>query len=543
MKMFVEAAQENILSCLSRRSFLWRLGVVGAALPSAPLLVGQADSADFGRDDGGEERTFTEDTKAPLPHVAHEADVVVAGGGMAGFGAAWAAAKAGARVLLLDNHNAPGGIYTFHGIQGMTKLFYAPDGRTQVMRGVLQEMVERYARAEGWKWDWERYSGYWAPGWTWWCYDAELLKLVLTEMLEEVGVSMLFNVWVTRAVMEGDKVKGVVYEDKEGGHVVLGRCVVDSTGDALVSLTAGVPMQPLPHPEQGFSSTFLFRVGNVDGERLVRYIEENPSEIGAYGGDVREYEKRVQRLAREWREFGMLALPDAAGSTLKRCVEHAVAEQGFRKDYLGISALDRLGIQGIRRTGIVQINTGLLGPRNLSAKELTDCQIRGRKAAYFVLDRLLRPCVPGFERAVIVSTTVELGVRTSRKITAEFNPTSKDLSVPQPDTVAVFCPDQSGLADIPYRALVPKGAEYLLVASGRSFPSAGQIAHPYREGAATLLMGQGAGVAAALVARTGIAPRSLDIGLIQKTLLSQNVYLGDASRLARLGLTDARGAE
>lgn len=474
--------------------------------------------------------------RATIP-VAHEADVIVAGGGMAGFGAAWAAAKAGARVLLLDANNAPGGIYTFHGIQGMTKLFYAPDGRTQVMRGVLKEMVDRYARAEGWDWDWARYSGYWAPGWTWWCYDAELLKRVLTEMLEEAGVQMLFNVWVTQAVMEGDCVRGVIYEGKEGARAALGRCVVDSTGDALVSLTARVPMQPLPNP--GFSSTFLFRVGNVDGERLVRYIEGNPSEVGGYKGDNAEFEKRVQRLAREWRELGMLALPDAAGSTLKNCVERAIAGQGFQTRYLGIPNLDRLGIQGLRRTGILQINTGFLAPRTLEAAELTECQIRGRKAAYFVLDRLLRPCVPGFEGAVIVSTTVDLGVRTSRKITAEFNPSASDLFVLSPDTVAVFCPDQKGLADIPYRALVPLRAEHLLVASGRSFPSAGQMATPYREGASTLLIGQGAGVAAALAARTGVAPRSLDIGLLQRTLLSQNVYLGDAARLAQLGLSGA----
>ena len=465
--------------------------------------------------------------------VAHDVDVIVAGGGMAGFGVACGAAKAGARVLLLDANNAPGGVYTFHGIQGMTKLFYGPDGKTLVMRGVLKEMVERYRQAEGSSWDWDAYAGYDAPGWTWWCYDAELLKLVLTEMLQDLGVRVLFNTWVTGGICEDGVARGVTYESREGRHAALARCVVDSTGDALVAHTCGVPMQRLPEP--GFSATFLSRAGNVDLQQLFEYLVANPGEIGPR--NPADIERRRKQLQTEWEDFGFFCLPDHAGLTLKACVQRAIDEGGFEPKHLGVTNLDRLGIEGTKATGIVTVNTGILRPETLMPEELTDAQIRGRKAAHYVLRSLLRPYVPGFSSAVIVSTTNDLGIRTSRRIAAELSLTEQDLYRPFPDVVAVFNPFQAGLVEVPYRTLVPLSVDNLLVASGRSLPTEGQVAHPYREGCCTLLIGQAAGAAAALCARSARTPRRLPWPDIQRELLRQDMYLGPPARLQELGLT------
>jgi len=470
--------------------------------------------------------------------VEHDADVIVAGGGMAGFGAAWGAAKAGARVLLLEANNAPGGVYTFQGIQGMTKLFYGPDGKTLVMRGVLKEMVERYKRAEGTSWDWEAYAGYSAEGWTWWCYDPELLKLVLTDMLQDIGVRLLFNTWVTRGICEDGVVRGVIYESKEGRKAASARCVVDSTGDALVAHTCGVPMQELPNP--WFSSTFLFRVGNVDIQELFEYLMTHPGEIGPKNAE--DGERRKNQMRGEWEDFGFFCLPDHAGLTLKNCVRRAINEGGFKPEYLSVTSLDRLGIEGTKATGIVTVNTGFIQPATLTPEELTDAQIQGRKAAYYVLRSFLRPYVPGFGRAAIVSTANELGIRTSRRIAAELSLTKQDIRRPFPDVVAVFNPFQTSLAEVPYRTLVPLNVDNILVASGRSFPSEGRTAHPYREGCCTLLIGQAAGAAAALSARLAETPRQIPWIEIQRELLQQDMYLGPPARLQELRLSDQEEA-
>lgn len=476
--------------------------------------------------------------------VQYDVDVLIAGGGLAGSAAAITSARMGADTLLLDLHNAPGGMATFQGISGVTKQYYGPNGT--LITGLLTELLERYARTEGREWNWSSY-GYMAPGKTWRCYDTELMKLVLTEMLEEAGVRMLFNTWVSQGIAEDERMaRGIIFENKLGRQAAIGKCIIDSTGDADVAVSLGVPMQSLLEEAR---DSFLFRVGNVDFQKTYEYLIENPEEIGI--GHKTTVELWRKRLQYEWKHLGFFNLKDKAGSTLKRLVDRAESEKGFQREYLGVKRLDRLGIEGLKRTGIAQINTGIfLGIDNLNTETTTRAQIIGRKIAYYVVNQFLRPYVPGFEDAVIISTATELGVRTSRKISAEYNLiNSRDLDGKRfPDVVGVFCtinpehkPHQLGcpfLTEIPYRSLVPLKVENLVVASGRSFPNDQVPSSPYRDTPMVVMMGQAAGVAATLSAHTGISPRKLDVNDVQRALLEQGVYLGTESRLAELGLSN-----
>ena len=462
-------------------------------------------------------------------HVSYDVDVVVAGGGLSGFAAAMGAARGGADVLLLDMHNAPGGMATFQGIAGFSQHFCGPGGKLLV-RGVFAEMFERYARAEGLAWDWSEYCRD-ATGKTWLCYDPELLKLVLTEMLEEAGVKVLFNTWVSRGWGDNGIAEGVIYENKQGRQVAMGKCIVDSTGDADVAASLGVPMTQKPDKHD----SFLFRVGNVDLGRLIDYLLANPGDIGV-GGPV-EMAAWKKRLKSEWDKYGCFSLPDMPGSTLRNLVTRARSEGKFERTFMGAELLDRLGLQGQRKSGIVQINTGVFKSLdNLNADVLTQTQIRGRKLAYYVLRNLLRPFVPGFEKAVIISTASQLGVRSSRTIEARYHiRNNSDLrNVPFEDVVALISTDQKSITEIPYRSLLPLRVKRLLVASGRSFPN--DSTNPYRETSTCIAMGQAAGVAAAISARTGIAPDELEYLDIQKELLKQGACLGTPQRLKELML-------
>ena len=461
--------------------------------------------------------------------VSHDVDVVVAGGGLSGFAAAMAAARAGADVLLLDMHNAPGGMATFQGIAGFSQHFCGPDGGL-VVRGVFAEMFERYAQAEGLTWDWSEYCRG-ATGKTWLCYDPELLKLVLTEMLDEAGVKILFNTWVSRGWGDEGMAKGVIYENKQGRQVALGKCVVDCTGDADVAASLGAPMTEKPDKHD----SFLFRLGNVDLGKLIEYLLANPGDMGT--GDPVEMEAWQRRLKFEWEQYGHFSLPDMPGSTLRNLVKRAQSKGRFELEFMGAELLDRLGLQGRRESGIVQVNTGIYrNLDNLNADVLTQIQISGRKLAFYVLDNLLKPFVPGFEKAVIVATASQLGVRSSRTIQAQCNirNASDTMNRPFADVVAVVSTDQKTITEIPYRSLLPLQVRGLLVASGRSFPN--DSTNPYRETSTCTAMGQAAGVAATLSAQKGLAPDELKSLDVQKELLRQGVYLGTPQRLAELGL-------
>ena len=461
--------------------------------------------------------------------VRYDVDVVVAGGGLSGFAAAMAAARAGADVLLLDMHNAPGGVATFQGVSGFSHHFCGPRGEL-VVRGVFAEMVEQYARAEGVTWDWSAYCRD-AAGKTWLCYDAELLKLVLTEMLDQAGVRMLFNTWISRGWGDDGMAEGVVYENKQGRQVALGKCVIDSTGDADVAASLGAPTTVKPDRHD----SFLFRVGNVDLDTLLAYLLANPGDIGI--GDPVDMETWQKRLKFQWERYGHFSLPDMPGSTLRNLVARAQAERGFRLEFMGAEMLDRLGLQGRRQSGVVQVNTGVYwNLDNLDADVLTRAQATGRKLAFHVLDDLLRPFVPGFERAVIVATASQLGVRSSRTIQSQrdIRNASDLVNRPFADVVAVISTDQRSMTEIPYRSLLPLQVKRLLVASGRSFPN--DSTNPYRETSTCTAMGQAAGAAAALSARDGLAPDELRPLDVQRELLRQDVYLGTPHRLVELGL-------
>jgi hypothetical protein len=318
-------------------------------------------------------------------------------------------------------------------------------------------------------------------------------------MLEQAGVEMLFNTWISRGIAKNETARGLIYENKQGRQAAFGKCVLDCTGDADVAADLKVPTMEKPDKHD----TLLFRVGNVDFQKTIDYLKSHPEDIGI--GDEESIRLALRCLEYEWIRFGFFTLPDAEGSTLRNLVKQAVSDGSFGLD-------------------------------NLDAKVLTQSQIAGREAAYFVLEKFLKPYVPGFENSVIVSTGSELGVRTSRTIVAEYNlENSRDIKDRLfEDVIAVASFDQQSTTEIPYRALLPKKVKNLIVASGRSFPN--DSANPFRETAICVSIGQAAGVAAALSSNSGIPPHQLDRRNIQEELLKQGAYLGSKERLAELSL-------
>jgi glycine/D-amino acid oxidase-like deaminating enzyme len=209
--------------------------------------------------------------------VLKRTDVLVVGGGSAGVSAAVAAARAGAEVTLVERYGSLGGLAT----GGLIALLLTlDDGRgRQVIGGLCQEATERMAAAGGAfhppaaEWgsdDPELVKRYFRWGLVWGgssahhrvrysvAYDPEVLRLVLLDLVREAGVDLWLHMWGADAIVEDDRVRGVVFQSKAGRGAILADVVIDATGDADVLASAGCATEQVKvHP------WLWFRMGGV----------------------------------------------------------------------------------------------------------------------------------------------------------------------------------------------------------------------------------------------------------------------------------------
>ena len=174
-----------------------------------------------------------------------EYDVVVCGGGMAGFGAAVAASRKGARVLLVERETALGGLATV-GLVPIPK--DTPAGISKEMISRLEE-VDAHTRRNS---------------------DPEKHKLILDRMVREANIDLLLDTAIVDAVVEDNKVRGVVLESKSGREVVMGKRFVDCTGDADLAYFAGCEcMSGRPEDGKHQACSIDFRLGGVDYDKYL----------------------------------------------------------------------------------------------------------------------------------------------------------------------------------------------------------------------------------------------------------------------------------
>ena len=167
----------------------------------------------------------------------HEADVVVVGGGPAGFAAAVAAARTGAKVALVEKDGSLGGLFT----NGMVLIMLATSVRREsgnwdvVTKGICEEFMLR-ARALGAHVSTGAVSArqHWQP-----TVDPEAAKYLMDTMVAEAGVEMFFHAWGMDVIQDGDAVQGVVFQSKQGLQAILAKQVVDCTGDGDIFFAAG----------------------------------------------------------------------------------------------------------------------------------------------------------------------------------------------------------------------------------------------------------------------------------------------------------------
>lgn len=446
-------------------------------------------------------------------------DVVVAGGGTAGAIAAIAAARTGARTLVVERYGGLGGALAL----GMNLLGAVDAEGYWALGGIGRELVDRLGPAGG------ATAATLDPQFgSVLSHDAELLKLHLLQMAVDADVDMLLHATTLDVVHGPTGPAGLRVVTKRGMEYVGARALVDCTGDADVAASAGAQFSVgRPGDRRAQPASRIFRVGGVDMERVWEYLSAHPEDLeppkGWSGGTY-----DVERL-----RATPGATVEAFGALIRRARE---AGDWHIPRY-------RLGIYTFPGRTDVGVNvTRAQGVDGTDPDDLTRAEVETSLQMLQVLD-FLRGYVPGFERAHIVSTPYQVGIRETRHVHGSYVLQQKDVlsgrdfadqigrgaypldvhDVESGKGGSTLNPIQRSFG-IPLRTLLPEGTPNIAVA-GRSISATHEAAGSIRGQAVCMVTGHAAGVVAALAAGRGQSPHEIDSTEVQETLRKQHALL------------------
>ncbi|MEM2561914.1 MAG: FAD-dependent oxidoreductase [Candidatus Bathyarchaeia archaeon] len=406
--------------------------------------------------------------------VIADVDVAVIGGGPSGVAAAISAARNGMKTMLIERYPYLGGMMT----GGLVLLLIEYD---RYEYGILKETVERLTklpngvtlppRKRPWILGPETptwiegfgLSGSYAPP-----FDPEMLKFVCNEMAVEAGVKLMLNCTFVDAITVDDAVQGVIIENKEGRQAVLSKVTIDATGDGDVFARAGAPFQEDMHPT-GLSLSY--RLMNVDVRRALKFREENPEK---YNELINEHTGK---------EYGLVWFP----TTIE---------------------------------GVVLFFQHLRGLSAIKVEDLIKAEVEGRRKVMAAIE-FFRKNIPGFESAILIDTSPQIGTRESRRVEGEYILTKQDVIEGKrfKDVIA-----RNPYFDIPYRCLVPRKVDNILVA-GRCISTTHEAQAAIRMIAPCYATGEAAGAAAAEAIEEKVPPREVDLSKLQERLIKQGVVI------------------
>ncbi len=447
-----------------------------------------------------------------------QVDVVVIGGGPGGLPAAIAAARQGAKVLLVEQHGYLGGNLTI----GLPLLAYLDKDGNQVVRGIAQEFIDRLA-ARG------------AASEHHWCpmhdsvtiYDPDMFKIVALEMCLEAGVELLLHTQVIDANVENGRLCSVTLFGKGRRITVSAEVYIDATGDGDVGYMAGA------HYEMGQADTGVLQpptlmctVAGVDTEKVIRYVADHPEQMDL-GPTIQTY-------------------PGYDAAYFRANPHHHVLV-GLRPLFMqlkeqGILPVDRdtmIYIQTLT-PGVVNLNcTRHLGVDGSDVYDLTRAEIEGQLQNAKLVE-VLRQYVPGFENAHLTRIFPFIGIRESRRFAGVATLREQDLLTGYIGGDAVglgsYIIDihDGGGAGTVVKKVRPYGLPYGMACSadipnlmfaGRCASMDAVALSSARVMPPLMALGQGAGVCAALAVRQHCDPAQVNVEAIRTVLQADGVML------------------
>ena len=440
--------------------------------------------------------------------VRAEVDVLVVGAGPAGVMAACAAAGQGLRVMLIESRGYVGGNLTI----GLPILGFLGRKGNQVIKGLPQAFIDRM-RARGAASEHKPCRNHVSLT----IIEPEAAKDELLGMLHDAGVELLMYVFCSDVIKEGDDVKGVIIESKEGREAILARTVIDCTGDGDVAWRAGVECHKGGADGGMQPPTLMFSMKGVDMPALRDAIVNHPD------------------------EFDMDVMPPEQFRTGK------FITVGFRKKIqearaagYEIPVARTILITGMAEDEIWVNMSRVCGVDSTDPASYTEGELEARRQTYEV-ERYLRDYIPGFRNAWRDKVAAFMGIRESRVIVGRYVLTADDIvscrrfddaigvaSYPVDihhshgdDCTMVWCED---CYDLPYRMLVPEKVGNLLVA-GRCASMTHEAMASARVMSSCMAMGEAAGRAARSAIAEGVPVADVDVDAVRKELADTGAYL------------------
>lgn len=414
-------------------------------------------------------------------------DLIVAGGGFSGFAAAYSAAREGLSVLLIEKTNALGGASNVNLVMPFmpyrTRVSEGSDEFYMLSRGVLENIVGRMNEL-GFM------NGIYG-------FNEEGFKIVLNRMAAEVNVELLFGATVTGASRSGGRIENVTVYARGKKLTLEADYFIDATGDANLIALSGFPFRVGREKDSLCQPmTLCFRLAGVDTENFWK--------------EKVKINERYKALKAE----GKLRNP--------------------REDILVFRTLV---------PGTLHFNTTRIVKRDPTDPfEVTKAEIEAREQVMETVN-FLKENSESCKGAVLLSTAAEIGTRESRMIDGEYLLTGSEIKgCPRFEDSIAVCnydidihnPEGSGTShyyfpdgkyyEIPYRVLIPRGSENLLVA-GRSVSVDHEAQASIRIMPTVCCLGEAAGTAVAVAKKHGTDVRNVDISELQRRLIENGAVI------------------
>ena len=475
-----------------------------------------------------------------------EYDVVVVGGGTSGVAAAIAAARVGAKTILIERFGVLGGQMNVSGPPGFAYAILWNKRGEKCLAGIIEETHHRLEK-EGHAMPYPKRpqeSAYAFVDPDWW-------GLMIFEMMTENNVHMLLHSLAVDVVKQGDVVTGVIVENTSGRMAVMGKIIIDCSGEGDIASRAGAPFEKISKDEIEIEPPSIsFTMDGVDWDKLIKYINEHAEDLldaWLFRGKLTaaEEEAKQQRI-KLYKSFRTIDdLVKIGCITFGKLTRELVAKGEYHEfGDLGFFFTPR---EGGRWQAIFQHSSQVRQCDATDITELTAGEVEARRQVVIAL-KAARKYIPGFENAYLSRITSYLRIRETRRIMGDYKMVLADVQAARkfPDVIGksvqgmgvfhtatidtlTYVPGHHGIGDngsfdLPYRILVPQKVENMLIAGKHVSTERNCYLRFLPE---TMVTGQAAGVAAALCVKRGVTPREMekDVSELQNILVKQGAIL------------------